>query len=260
MGIKTSLSNLQLPEPYRNYTLKPTQDGVRDTVYLLGDDYVLKHFSNISKESIKNEQKLLAKLESLKVPKMLEYFEIDGKNCVVFSQISGESPKEPTLKQIENIGKFLKEFHRKTEGMKNSNIKLFEKSRLKTLVDETEDKVLLEHFKNINIELNNNGIIHGDLFTDNAKFVGDELSGVYDFTEACEGDFLFDLAVVAVAWCYNNCKVDDKKLNTLLVSYETAIDKTEFKAYMRYALLYYATTRYLAKRDYKELLKKLENI
>ena len=253
MGIKTTLTSNQLPKRYRDYVLKPTADGVRDTVYLLGDSLVLKHFANLEKETIENEQKLLEKLSSLRVPKMLEYFELDGKYCIVSTQIVGQSPKNPTSLQVENIGKFLKEFHNKTKGIKSSNLNLFEKSRLKRLIEETEYQPLHDYFNTIDIELKNDGIIHGDLFTDNSKFIAHELSGVYDFSEACSGDFLFDLAVVASAWCYEDGSLSDSKLNTLLKSYQTSVSKKEFMPYLKYALLYYATTRYLAKRDYKEL-------
>lgn len=45
------------------------------------------------------------------------------------------------------------------------------------------------------------GIVHGDLFRDNALWQGERLTGVLDFYFAGEDCLLFDLAVVANDWC-----------------------------------------------------------
>lgn len=45
------------------------------------------------------------------------------------------------------------------------------------------------------------GTIHGDLFHDNALFVGDRLEAVLDIYNAATAFLLFDLAIVANDWC-----------------------------------------------------------
>lgn len=45
------------------------------------------------------------------------------------------------------------------------------------------------------------GIVHGDLFRDNALMEGSTLTGVIDFHHAARAPLLFDLAVVANDWC-----------------------------------------------------------
>ena len=257
MGIKQTITKSQLPPKYQKYNLIPTTNGVMATVYLLDDIYVLKLFEKDTPlDSIENEIELLNSLKDLPTPKVVDRFRIDSFEVVIYTQIKGEIILSPTLQQIELLGAFLRDFHKQSQNLQSKNQELFTKDRLKSLIDLTQSDRLLREFNSIDLSLKRDGVIHGDLFMDNCKFLDSKLSGVFDFNDACMGDFGFDLAVVAVGCCFDEGVLNIDKLEALFRGYGDRIDMD----YIRYALLYYATTRFLGGRDYMELLDRLDRL
>jgi len=239
--------------------LKETVDGVQSSVYLLGDKYVLKIYDEPN-YNLEDEIKLLNTIRELRVIQYVEHIYIKEYLCIFYIQIIGNSIYKPEIKHIKQTALFLKSLHTKTANLVSNNTDLFDKNSLNNVLSKRGISILQNHLKNIDIELKNDGIIHGDLFPDNVKWKNGELSGVYDFSEACNGDFKFDLAVVASSWCFDDNKPNYEKIEALLCSYGLDMPLVEFKEYIKYALVYYATTRYLNNRNYQELLNRLENI
>ena len=255
MGIKREIYKRELPLKYQKYNLIPTTNGVSSTVYLLDNRYVLKLFSSKS-DRVNGEIELLNSISNLPIPKVIDRFTIDNQIALIYTQIAGDIIKTPTKDEVYQIGKFLKEFHK--QNIKIDSKELFSRDRLRELIISSKNITLLKYFNSIDIKLNRDGVIHGDLFIDNAKFRDGKLVGVYDFSDFSIGDFYFDLAVVSISFCFRDSILNIELLETLLDSYSASIDIDEFIEYIRYALLYYSTTRYISKYNYRELLDRLE--
>jgi homoserine kinase type II len=84
------------------------------------------------------------------------------------------------------------------------------------------------------------GLIHGDLFHDNALFEidesksadnnGDKLGAILDIYNACQDAWLFDLAIVANDWCANNNGTwIEGSLPALMAGYQSVRALTELE-------------------------------
>jgi homoserine kinase type II len=66
------------------------------------------------------------------------------------------------------------------------------------------------------------GVVHADLFRDNALWDGDTLSGIIDFYYACDDVLLYDVAVLVNDWCSNDdASLNREKVLALLASYNS---------------------------------------
>jgi homoserine kinase type II len=64
------------------------------------------------------------------------------------------------------------------------------------------------------------GVIHGDLFHDNALFLDDRLEAILDMYNAATAYQLYDLAIVANDWCSRpDCSIDTERESALLEGY-----------------------------------------
>lgn len=253
MGVKTQITIDDL-KPYIDVqNITPTVDGISDSVYILDDKYILKIFELATKEEIENELELISFCSDLKVSKVIgNIFIIQDKYALMYEKAKGKSLKEVSKNDIFQIGSFLKEFHKITKDKTSTNQQLFIKDELYKLIIKTNHQPFFTLFDEIDIKLKNDGIIHGDLFLDNATFFEGKLSCVFDFIQSCNGDFLFDLAVVAISWCSTK-----EEILYLLKSYEANISYENFLPYFKYAILYYSVTRFLEEKDFGDLWNKI---
>lgn len=77
------------------------------------------------------------------------------------------------------------------------------------------------------------GLIHADLFPDNVFFIGEELSGIIDFTFACNDTLAYDVAICLNAWCFeSDCSFNVTKARAFLNAYgrERELSEAEQRA------------------------------
>ena len=298
MGIRTVMNFDELEYIAEKFNLvlesyEETSDGISDTTYILRDinkkKYILKVYENKSLYTIEAEIKLLNRISILKqVPKpygnVKDIIDYKNKFVFLFSYIDGESVQIANSNQIAQVAKFLGNMHQLTNKQKTYLQNLYSKNNLLKMISNIRINFLDESFvfKNmfdslscINIE--DNYIIHGDLFPDNAKFEDNRLTGVFDFIENCNGDHRFDLAVIGISWIdyndFNQTKIQRILTDSLLATYnEIAKDKVSYSDlinFMLYASLFYATQRFHTKyieqrgvdvKDYNEYIEKFNLI
>lgn len=137
------------------------------------------------------------------------------KPCAIVSFLSGVSPRRPSASQCRAIGATLAQMH---QALADSSLarpdalgprawdkmirtRMIETEALRPGLAQAVDEDLAVIAAAWPDDLPG-GIIHADLFPDNALLQGDAVNGVIDFYFACTGFWAYDLAVCLNAWCF----------------------------------------------------------
>ncbi len=92
------------------------------------------------------------------------------------------------------------------------------------------------------------GVIHADLFPDNALFAGGELTGVIDFYFACTDALAYDLAVCLNAWCFDGTRYDIERGRAMIAAYRRVRQLSGSERASLPVLAYGAALRFFATR------------
>lgn len=101
------------------------------------------------------------------------------------------------------------------------------------------------------------GFIHGDLFPDNCLFNEDDsLSGVIDFYAGGQDFWVYDLAILMMAWGQNGKQFNSKLKQAVLSGYEDVRELTENERnalpnFIRLACLRFWVSRLIAQQEQK---------
>jgi homoserine kinase type II len=186
---------------------------------------------------------------------------LNGKPASLVRRLSGESPLVPSVEHCGAVGHALARLHLAAQDYSGHRDNdrgyawwLAVREVLHSFLGEDDARLLDAELKFQNRDRHRNlpsGVIHADLFRDNAMFVGDELTGIIDFYYACNDVLLYDLAITTNDWCSNiDGGLDHLKSGALLKAYdaERRLESPERRAWP--TLLRAAALRFWLSRLY----------
>jgi len=249
MSVYTCIERPQLESFLSHYVLgelknfKGISAGIENTNYFIYTDtgnYVFTIFEQLDAQELPYFLELMTQLAACHVPlgnpiadkqgNYLQYFE--GKPATLTNRLQGNTLEkvQPNISQCQQIGTALAQMHNAATHFhlyrKNDRDLTWKQASIQRL----SPYLSTDELQFLHIELDYQalflqqdlprGVVHADLFRDNALFDGDKLTGIIDFYYACDDIFLYDIAVTANAWCMNSQQqLDCQRLASLLEAY-----------------------------------------
>lgn len=215
---------------------------------------------------------------------------LKNKPAILCPCLPGSHPDTLTPDHCQQIGAALARFHLAGEGLggleaNNRGLQWWPEvgrtliqtslaagSLAETLLTEEQQTVLMDEieFQESHTELwyeLPRGLIHGDLFHDNALFEinkkdGDKLGAILDIYNSCEDAWLFDLAIVANDWCANSIGIwREGCLPALMSGYQsvrelTPLEQQSWGLCLRGAALRFWLSRLVTQQHQAEMIAK----
>jgi len=139
-----------------------------------------------------------------------------GRPAAIITFLEGIWPRRPNAAHCAGVGEALAKMHLAGRDFAMTRANALSISGWRPLFDRAADRAdsvqpglrdliarELDYFESgvwpKNLPL---GVIHADLFPDNVFFLGQVLSGIIDFTFACNDLFAYDIAICLNAWCF----------------------------------------------------------
>ncbi|MBN1378347.1 MAG: homoserine kinase [Gammaproteobacteria bacterium] len=248
MSVYTSLNNQELSAFLLAYEIGELVDfqgiseGIENTNYFVTtqldgrpQQFVLTVFESLDFDEVPYFLALTAFLAEHDLPCAHPIADKNGhyllklkrKPAALVQRLSGKGMQQPEPEQSAQIGRILAKLH--IEGqqfpLRKQNPRGLEwaqdaATRIEHLLP-TEDRHMLETELEFQTRLNTDhlpgGVIHADLFRDNALYSDGRLTGIIDFYYACDGNYLYDLAITVNDWCSNPDGSLNKNLMQALV-------------------------------------------
>jgi homoserine kinase type II len=270
MSVYTDLSAREVAAYLSQFSLGDYENhqgisaGIENTNFFVtagGQKYVLTLFEHHKADEVENFIKIGRHLVEQKVPvpgpianNFGHYLhELKAKPAILCPCLPGSHPEVLTTNHCQQIGVALAHFHLAGEGLEalgenNRGLQwwpevgreLIQKSMVIDLLTEEQQYILIDEieFQESNTERwyeLPRGLIHGDLFRDNALFEinekeSDKLGAILDIYNSCRDAWLFDLAIVANDWCANSAGLwQEGSLPALMAGYQSVRELTELE-------------------------------
>ncbi len=238
--LNTFLSNYNVGE-LEHY--QGISDGIENTNYFVNTTkgrFVLTIFEQHSFEEMQYYLNLMHHLADHQVPsanpvadKQGNYLsQFKNKPIALVERLNGGSIVETSLSHCQQLGTAMGKMHAAglSFEMQQSNLRgpaWCQQTALKVMAKlSVSEQTILDEEMHFQKEKRHadlpRGVIHADLFRDNALWDKHNFSGIIDFYYSCSDVLLYDLAVTANDWCLNeDFSLNKEKVIALLSNYNT---------------------------------------
>ncbi len=260
MSVYTAVGNADIQHFLHDYDLGAVQalegilDGVENTNYFLTTSagrYVLTLFESLPAADLPFFMDLMAWVAARGAPAPRPIAARDGatvgtlcgKPAAIVERLPGRSVGQVGPAQCAALGALLGRMHRgiggfgaTRESTRGAHWRARIAARLVGRVDGPDLAMMRQELalqETAPLAGLPAGVVHGDLFRDNVLFDGAALTGVIDFYLAAREAFVYDLAVVALDWCFPNGVCDAVLSQQLLAGYreERPVSAAEIAAW-----------------------------
>ncbi|MEL0082267.1 MAG: homoserine kinase [Gammaproteobacteria bacterium] len=257
MSVFTEVGRDQLIEFLLLYDLGQLQEyrgisaGIENTNYFVDTDrgrYVLTLFEHQQAEDLRFSLGLMGVLAAAGVPTAEPVAGRDGKTlrrlagkpAALVMRLSGRAVEHPEINHCRALGAALADFHlaglnysSRHENPRGAAWFKATAARVEGQLPDDQAELLRSELaiqRAVDTRGLPQGVIHGDLFRDNALFDGDRLAGVIDLYAACNSNLLYDLAICVNDWCVEaGGMIDPERAAAMVGSYHAkrALTETE---------------------------------
>lgn len=276
MSVYTTVTDAQLRDYLTQFdagelvSFEGISAGIENTNYFVDTTcgrYVLTLFEQHSIETLGYFLKLMAWLSEAGVPTAHPLAGKDGQYLRVLcdrpaslvQRLRGKSVDHATVLHCGVMGEALAQFHIAGRGFaqQRANDRDLDwmqsiRAKVSSLTDASTlaliDAELAAQSALVTCDLPQ-GVIHADLFLDNALFDGDVLTGIIDLYYACDGFWLYDVAVTMNDWCRQaDLTLDTARVRAFLTGYArvrpwTAAEQLAWPIMVRRAALRFFLSR-----------------
>ncbi|MBI1887982.1 MAG: homoserine kinase [Nitrosomonadales bacterium] len=230
MAVFTSVSEAELTAWLGDYSLgqllelQPISSGIENTNYFVTTSngrFVLTLFEKLTVGELPFYLNLMAHLARHGIPCPCPVANrhnqflgtLNGKPACIVSRLSGKSITAPNNEQCAAIGAMLGQMHNAGQSFsqimpnpRGSAWRAATAPKVRQFLDagqaELLDSEVALHARQ-NWAALPQGVIHADLFRDNALLEGNRVGGLIDFYFACSDALLYDVAITVNDWCMN---------------------------------------------------------
>ena len=248
MSVYTAVDADQLDSLLSDYSLGTVkaftgiEAGIENTNYFVTTtrgEYVLTIFEHVGVDELQFDLQLMEHMATAGIPCPLPVHRNDGelltsvgeKPAALLSKLSGKSPSKISLQLCSEIGHWLARLHLAGQDFPLTRNTPRDQQWAVATLAELQSRLPAEQYDLLAAELEfqntvprkslPQGIIHGDLFSDNVLFSGDKLTGLLDLYDASTDAWLYDIAITANAWCSQpDGSFDRSMLAALLQAYQ----------------------------------------